>query len=217
MAGVDLTMGMAAPLFLAMWVAMMAAMMLPSAAPMIIAFARSQARKRQEGGPFVPTWLFVAPYGVVWLVFGIAGYLAAFAFGAVAGSSPWMTQDVPRLAGGLIVAAGAYQLTPLKRVCLARCRSPLSFMLSYWRSGRWGAVTMGLRHGLLCVGCCWLLFVVLFPLGIMNVAAMVAVTVLIFAEKVLPIGDRVAGWAAAVLIVYGLVAVAVPDVLPIAI
>ncbi len=214
MRGIDLTMGMAAPLFLAMWVAMMVAMMFPAAAPMIVAFERSQSRRRDQGAPFTPTWMFVAPYVAVWSLFGVLGYGLALVFEELAEDSVWAADDVSRIAGGLLVAAGIYQLSPLKRVCLSRCRSPLSFMLSYWRDGRRGALDMGLRHGLYCLGCCWVLFVLLFPLGVMNVAAMVAVAALVFAEKALPGGDRVALAAAGILIVYGALAVAVPALLP---
>ena len=214
MGGVDLTMGMTAPLFLAMWVAMMVAMMLPASAPMISAFGRGQQRRRENGGPAVPTWAFVLPYIAIWTAFGVVGYGAAVIVDRVARDSMWAMDNLPRIAGGFLIAAGAYQLTPLKRVCLARCRTPLSFMLSYWRDGFGGAMRMGLRHGWFCVGCCWLLFVVLLPLGVMNVAAMVAVAALVFAEKVLPRGETIATVAAVVMIAYGMLAVAVPDTLP---
>lgn len=214
MEGIDLTMGMAAPLFLAMWVAMMVAMMFPASAPMILAFERSQSRKRADGAEFIPTWLFVAPYLAVWFLFGLLGYGLALVFEDLAGDSTWVADNISRIAGAFLVAAGVYQLTPLKRVCLSRCRSPLSFMLSYWRDGRRGAFNMGLRHGLYCVGCCWVLFLLLFPIGVMNVAAMVAVAALVFAEKALPGGERVALVAAGILVAYGLLAIAVPEVLP---
>jgi predicted metal-binding membrane protein len=207
-------MGMAAPLFIAMWMAMMVAMMFPASAPMILAFAHTQTRKRAGGGEYVPTWLFVAPYVAVWTAFGVLGYVIAAAVAAVAGDSMWAMDNLSRIAGFLLVAAGVYQLTPIKSVCLARCRSPLSFLLSYWRDGRGGALSMGLRHGLFCLGCCWVLFVVLLPLGVMNVAAMVAVAALVFAEKVLPRGEGVARVAAVALIAYGLFAVVVPSALP---
>jgi predicted metal-binding membrane protein len=212
--GLDLTMGMAAPLFLAMWVAMMVGMMFPASAPMILAFARSQSRKRDEGAEFVPAWVFVAPYLAVWTAFGMLSYLAAVAVDAWAGDSMWAMDNLPRIAGGLLIVAGVYQLTPLKHVCLARCRSPMSFMLSYWRDGRIGAATMGLRHGLFCLGCCWILFVLLLPIGIMNIGAMLVLAALVFAEKALPNGDTIAKLAAIALIGYGALAIAVPDTLP---
>lgn len=215
--GLDLTMGMAAPLFLAMWVAMMVGMMFPAATPMILAFERSQSRRRADGAPFTPTWMFVAPYLAVWSFFGLLGYGLAVMFQELTEDTAWAADDVSRIAAGFVVAAGLYQLSPLKRVCLSRCRSPLSFMLSYWRDGRRGALSMGLRHGLYCLGCCWVLFLLLFPIGVMNVAAMVAVAALVFAEKALPGGDRVASAAAGILVVYGSVALVVPEWLPTAV
>ncbi|HUP73855.1 MAG TPA: DUF2182 domain-containing protein [Acidimicrobiales bacterium] len=212
--GLDLTMGMAAPLFLVMWIAMMVAMMFPASAPMILAFARTQAPKRNDGLAYTPTWLFIAPYLTVWTAFGAIGYGLAAGVDHLADDSMWAMDNLPRFAGGLLVMAGIYQLTPLKRVCLARCRSPLSFMLLYWRDGRWGAVTMGLRHGMFCLGCCWVLFLVLLPLGVMNVGAMLLVAALVFAEKALPNGEAIATVAAVVLIVYGLFAIVVPEALP---
>ena len=215
--GIDLTMGVAAPLFLAMWVAMMVGMMFPAAAPMILAFERSQSRRRADGAPFTPTWMFIASYLAVWSFFGLLGYGLAVMFEALTEETVWAADDVSRIAAGFVVAAGLYQLSPLKRVCLSRCRSPLSFMLSYWRDGRRGALAMGLRHGLYCLGCCWVLFLLLFPIGVMNAAAMAAVAVLVFAEKALPGGDRVALAAAGILVVYGSVAMAVPELLPTAV
>ena len=98
--------------------------------------------------------------------------------------------------------AGLYQLTPFKDVCLSKCRTPISFIMTSWRDGRLGALRMGLLHGAYCLGCCWLLFVVLFPLGIMNIAAMAVLTVLVFAEKTLPWAGWAVRAAAAVLVVY---------------
>jgi predicted metal-binding membrane protein len=181
---------------------------------MILAFAHTQTHQRNEGAAYTPTWLFVAPYVAVWTAFGAIGYALAVGADALADDSMWTMDNLPRIAGGLLIVAGIYQLTPLKRVCLARCRSPLAFMLSYWRDGRWGAVSMGLRHGLFCLGCCWVLFLLLLPLGVMNIGAMLAVAALVFAEKALPKGDTVAIAAAGVLIIYGLLALAVPAALP---
>jgi predicted metal-binding membrane protein len=148
------------------------------------------------------------------VAFGVVGYALAVVLDAAVGNSMGARDDISRIAGVFLIAAGTYQLTPLKRVCLARCRSPLAFMLSYWRDGRRGAVSMGLRHGLYCVGCCWVLFLVLVPLGVMNVAAMVVVAALVFAEKALPGGERVATAAAVLLIAYGLLALVAPGALP---
>ena len=110
--------------------------------------------------------------------------------------------------------AGLYELSPLKTVCLSKCRSPLSFVLQHWRDGYSGAFRMGIQHGVYCLGCCWLLFVVLFPLGVMNIAVMAVITLLIYAEKVFPIGRQVARAAGGALVLYGLVVLALPDALP---
>ena len=206
--GPDLTMGRSWPLFFTMWVAMMAAMMFPAAAPMILMYSRMQ---RREPGSAV---LFTASYIALWVVFGAAAYLLSALVEDAAGDSEWVADNWGRVGGGLLMAAGIYQLTPLKDICLRHCRTPLSFVMSHWRGGRAGAVQMGLRHGVYCMGCCWLLFLILIPLGVMNVAAMVAVALLVFAEKVLPAG-RVFGMAAAGLLVVGGIAVAIePDLLP---
>jgi predicted metal-binding membrane protein len=119
-----------------------------------------------------------------------------------------------RAGGVLLVLAGVYQVTPLKDVCLRQCRTPMSFVMTRWRDGRGGAVRMGFLHGVYCMGCCWLLFVILVPLGVMNVAAMAAVAALVFAEKVLPVGKAVSYLAGVVLVVYGVAVMANPALLP---
>lgn len=210
----DLTMGMAAPLFFAMWVAMMVAMMFPAAAPMILLFDRMQAGKREAGRSYVPTAYFVGAYLVIWIAFGALAYALAIGVQRLAGDSMWVMDNWARVGGLLLVAAGLYQLSPLKDVCLAKCRSPISFLMSSWRDGTGGAIRMGLLHGAYCLGCCWLLFVILVPLGVMNVAAMVVIALVVFGEKCLPVGHWVVRAAAVVLVVYGLVAVVIPDALP---
>jgi predicted metal-binding membrane protein len=210
----SLTMGMGAPVFLAIWVAMMVAMMFPTAAPMILMFARVQAGKRQREQPFVPTWLFVASYLIVWTAFGVLAYGAAIWGEELADRSQWVTDNAGRIGGGVLIAAGLYQLSPLKRACLSKCRTPMGFIMSSWRDGYAGAVRMGASHGVYCLGCCWLLFVILFPLGMMNVAAMAVITLLIFAEKSLPIARQATFIAAIALVGYGAVVIAEPDALP---
>ncbi len=209
-----LTMGMEAPLFLAIWVAMMVAMMFPTAAPMILMFARVQAGRRQREQPFVPTWLFVGAYLVVWTLFGALAYAGAVAGDELADRSMWLMDNAARIGGGVLIAAGLYQLSPLKRSCLGKCRTPMSFVLGSWRDGHRGAVRMGVEHGMYCLGCCWMLFVILFPLGMTNVAAMALITLLIFAEKSTPFGRQTASLAAVALIAYGATVVFVPDALP---
>ena len=209
-----LTMGVGAPLFIAIWVAMMVAMMFPTAAPMIFTFARVHAGKRQRGQPFVPTWVFVSSYLAVWTLFGFLAYGAAVGAERLAEQSMWVMDNAARFGGGVLVLAGLYQLSPLKYACLSRCRTPLSFILGSWRDGYAGSFRMGLEHGAYCLGCCWLLFVILFPLGMMNVAAMAGITLLIFAEKSLRGGRQMAQLAALALIAYGALVVFVPNALP---
>jgi predicted metal-binding membrane protein len=209
-----LTMGMGGPLFLATWATMMAAMMLPAASPMVDAFARVQASRRGTATGPVPTVAFVVGYLLVWCSVGVLAFGAARALENLSMDHAWLMDNGARLGGALIVAAGIYQLSPLKRICLGRCRTPMSFIVTSWRDGTVGAVRMGLEHGLFCLGCCWLLFALLFPLGIMNVAAMAGVTLLIVAEKILPWETVVVRAAAAILVGYGLLVLALPDALP---
>jgi predicted metal-binding membrane protein len=114
----------------------------------------------------------------------------------------------------VLIAAGLYQLTPFKDLCLSKCRTPITFIMTSWRDGAAGALRMGLLHGAYCLGCCWLLFVILFPLGIMNIAAMAGISLVIFAEKTLPWGRVAARATAAALVAYGVVVIAAPQVLP---
>ena len=208
------TMGLRAPLFLAIWIIMMVAMMFPTAAPMIVAFHKVQASKRQRGEAFVSTWIFVAAYLLVWGLSGIAAYAGALAAEAVAARTALSPATAAHFGGIVLVAAGLYQLTPLKDLCLSKCRTPITFIMTSWRDGAAGALRMGLLHGAYCLGCCWLLFVILFPLGIMNIAAMAVITLLIFAEKTLPWGRAAARVAAVALIAYGSAVVAAPQLLP---
>ncbi len=209
-----LTMGMGGVLFLALWVTMMVAMMFPSAATMILMFATVSSGKRQRAQAFVPTWVFVSGYLLIWALFGAVAYIVATAADRLAGQSMWLMENAAHIGGLLLVIAGLYQLSPLKNVCLTKCRTPTQFVLTSWRDGYGGALRMGIEHGLYCLGCCWLLFVILFPLGMMNIVVLGLLTALIFAEKCLPIGPLAARIAAGVLVVYGLVVIFVPAALP---
>jgi predicted metal-binding membrane protein len=208
------TMGLRAPLFLAIWVTMMVAMMFPTAVPMILTFHKVQAGKRERGDPFVSTWVFVAAYILVWTLAGVAAYAGALAAETIAVHGTLSSTTAARIGGAVIILAGIYQLTPLKDLCLSKCRTPITFIMTSWRDGAVGALRMGLLHGAYCLGCCWLLFVILFPLGIMNIAAMAVITLLIFAEKTLPWGRLAPRAAAAALVAYGAVVIAAPQVLP---
>jgi predicted metal-binding membrane protein len=208
------TMGLRAPLFLAIWVTMMVAMMFPTAAPMILTFHKVQAGKRERGDAFVSTWMFVAAYILVWALAGVAAYAGALAAEAVAVRAALSSTTAARIGGAVIILAGIYQITPLKDLCLSKCRTPITFIMTSWRDGAVGALRMGLLHGTYCLGCCWLLFVILFPLGIMNIAAMAVITLIVFAEKTLPWGRLAPRVTAAALLAYGAVVVAAPQVLP---
>lgn len=122
--------------------------------------------------------------------------------------------NAARIGGAMLILAGVYQLSPLKNTCLAKCRTPTQFLMTSWRSGNGGALRMGIEHGFYCLGCCWLLFAILFPLGMMNIAALALLTALIFAEKVLPAGRLVSIAAGVALIAYGALVVVVPTLLP---
>lgn len=191
-----------------MWAVMMVAMMTPSAAPMILVFATIHRRRATEGRPAVPTAVFVLGYLVVWTIYSVGAALAQAALHAAALLSPAMAATSPVLAGGLLVVAGVFQWTPLKRACLDTCRSPLSFLMSGWREGRSGAFIMGLRHGLYCLGCCWALMALLFVAGIMNLLWVAVIAAAVLVEKVIPRGDLLGRMAGVVLVVAGIVLVA---------
>ena len=209
------TMGLRGPLFLTIWVVMMAAMMFPAAAPMILTFHQVQGAKRRRGQAFVSTWVFVAGYMMVWTWAGIAAYAGAQTAEGVAERIALSPIIAARIGGALFIAAGLYQLTPLKDVCLSKCRTPITFIMTSWREGTAGAFHMGVAHGGYCLGCCWLLFVILFPLGIMNIAAMAVLTLVVFAEKVLPWGRFTSRAIAVALVTYGIAVIAMPEILPI--
>jgi predicted metal-binding membrane protein len=192
--------GMAAPgwsvggaaMFLAMWTVMMAAMMLPAAAPMLLIFTAAQAKRRGRAA-VVPTWIFAAGYLLVWAAVGLAVYVLVQAGSDLATHlAPTVRATwAPLALGATLMAAGLYQFTPFKRVCLSHCRSPLGFVMQHWRDGRLGALRMGVIHGAYCLGCCWALFAVLVAAGVMSVGWMLLLTLVVFVEKVMPLGQRI--------------------------
>lgn len=209
-----LTMGMSAALFIAIWIVMMIAMMFPTAAPMILMFTKIYAGKQQQQQAFVPTWVFISAYLLIWSLCGVLLYPLAAGIENLAANSMWLMNNAARIGGVILLLAGLYQLSPLKHTCLSKCRTPLQFILSSWHDGYGGAFRMGLEHGAYCLGCCWLLFVILFPLGIMNIAIMALVTALIFAEKALPFGRQISQLAGIALIAYGALVIFLPAALP---
>jgi predicted metal-binding membrane protein len=176
--------------YVGVWVTMMAAMMLPSALPMVLLFDRISSDRAGRWSRFGSTWLFVAGYLAIWTLYGLAAFGV---YRAIAGLHiRFLAWDHagPYLTGAAIALAGVYELTPLKSVCLRHCRSPLSYVFSGWKDGRFGAVRMGVTHGSYCLGCCIGLMALLFALGVMSLFWMAVVAALIFAQKLLPFGQR---------------------------
>ena len=200
--------------FVGLWALMMAAMMLPAAAPMILTFDRVQKSRRAKGSDAVPTALFVGVYLAVWVVAGIVAFLLATGMGAAADELDLGESGFGRFAGALMALAGVYQLTPLKRRCLTKCRGPMDYVLGAWRDGVGGAIRMGAGHAGYCVGCCWVLFVLLLPLGVMNLAIMGIATAVIFVEKATVIGHRFSRWLGVALIAGGLFVLVAPTSIP---
>ncbi len=184
-----------------MWAVMMIAMMLPGASPMLTTYA-SIARARGIAAR-LNVWLFAFGYIVVWTLFSALATITQTALQHVSLLSEGL-RATPLLGGLILIVAGVYQLTPLKTACLTHCRSPVSFFMTQWREGMTGAVVMGIRHGYYCLGCCWLLMLVLFATGVMNLLWVAAISVLVLVEKVGPYGKPIANAAGAVMLGSGL-------------
>jgi predicted metal-binding membrane protein len=182
---------------------MMVAMMVPAVTPLVLMFARVN---RQKGGGRVvgPAAILLLGYLLVWAGFSGLATLAQWKLHSAAILSPTIVSSSAILGGLVLVAAGLFQLSALKRACLVRCRSPLSFLMLEWRDGRWGTLVMGLKHGAYCVGCCWLLMALLFVAGVMNLLWVAAIAVLVFVERVAPKGETLGRIAGAALIVAGI-------------
>jgi predicted metal-binding membrane protein len=202
--------------FLGVWVVMMAAMMFPSIAPMVIMYARIQDGKRDRGAeaPAGATAVFVAGYLIAWAAAGLAAYAIFEAVRSLdIGFFAW-DEGGRYVAAGVILAAAVYQLTPLKDVCLRKCRSPLMFLLTAWRPGRSGALRMGIEHGGWCVGCCWALMAALFALGVMSIGWMALIAAFIAAEKLLPWRALASRGVALALLALAVGVAAAPDHVP---
>jgi len=195
--------------FVGVWVVMMAAMMFPSVAPTVALYAR-MSRRTGTSGPL----LFSAGYLVTWTAVGVVAYGLLELGRAVLGDQLAWDEAGRWVAGGTLIVAAIYELTPFKDVCLSKCRSPLGFLVGAWREGRRGAVEMGARHGAWCVGCCWALMASLFALGVMSLAWMAFVAALIALEKTLPWGRAGTYGTALILLVLGIVLIASPDAVP---
>jgi predicted metal-binding membrane protein len=199
-------------LMIGMWWIMMIAMMTPSAAPTILLYARVHRAALAKGhlrDEVAPTGAFAAGYLSVWLGFAVAAAALHFALERAGLVSTMMMGSRSRwLSGGVLIAAGLYQLSPLKNVCLAQCRAPASFLARHWRPYASGALRLGAQHGAYCVGCCWMLMALLFVGGVMNLIWIAALTAMVLIEKVLPRGQWIgrsagvalAGWGVATLL-----------------
>lgn len=187
-------------IFLSTWVVMMTAMMLPSAAPMILAYATVSQQRHSRWLAAAPTGLFVLGYLLTWSSSGLLAYAVSALASLIVMTSPSLQADAPLFGGMVLILAGAYQFSELKNRCLSYCRTPLGFVLSHWHEGKGGALRMGLQHGLYCIGCCWALMAILFVAGIMNLTWMVLLTLFMFIEKV-SIRGLTAGRVAGVLLI----------------
>jgi predicted metal-binding membrane protein len=186
-----------------MWAVMMTAMMVPSAAPMILLFADVQRKRKAQLRPYAPTSVFLLGYLAIWYGFAAVASTAQWGLHTAALLSPLMASTSPLLGGALLVAAGLFQWSPLKSVCLSRCRSPLSFLMTEWRERTKGAFVMGLRHGIFCLGCCWVLMTLLFVLGVMNLLWIAALAAFVLIEKLAPAGQWVGRLTGVLLVGWG--------------
>ena len=191
-------------LMFVMWSVMMVAMMVPSAAPMVLLFATVNRRRREQSRPFVSTGVFLSGYVVIWSLFAVGATLGNWGLHQASLLSSMMGgSSSGYLGGGLLLTAGVFQWSRLKYVCLTHCRSPLSFIMNDWREGAAGAFKMGLQHGSYCLGCCWVLMALLFVLGVMNLVWIAALAAFVLAEKVAPAGQKVSRVTGVLLIAWG--------------
>lgn len=191
-------------LTLLMWVVMMVGMMLPSAAPTILLYA-AMVRKNGERGAVLPAvWVFMSGYLAVWTLFSLFATALQIAMEHAALLTPMMVSASRGLNAGILIAAGVYQWLPVKEICLSKCRNPLQFFMTRWRAGTGGAFRMGAEHGTYCVGCCWLLMLLLFVAGVMNLLSVAFIAAFVLVEKLLPASRFTSLVAGAALVLIGL-------------
>ena len=173
-------------LTITMWAVMMTGMMLPSAAPTIV-FYGALVRKHAERGNVLPAvWIFTSGYLAVWAAFSLAAALLQAALEQTMLLTPALASASPGLSAAVLIAAGLYQWSPVKQRCLQKCRDPIEFFAMHWHAGQSGALRMGARHGLYCLGCCWMLMLLLFVAGVMNLLWVAVIAAFVFIEKILP-------------------------------
>jgi predicted metal-binding membrane protein len=193
---------------LAMWAVMMVAMMVPTAAPMTLLYAAVARKAAAQHNPLGSTFVFVSGYVAMWTIFSVVATVAQYVLDQAALLSPMMSSSSARLGAALLIAAGVYQLSPLKNACLKNCRAPAHFLARYWRTGSLGAFSMGLRLGAYCVGCCWILMGLLFVGGVMNLLWIAAIAIFVLLEKTIPFGVLSGRLAGAAMILVGALSLA---------
>ena len=174
----------------AMWTAMMAGMMLPSAAPAMLIFARVARSGPEPDRPVLRAYLFAAGYLLVWTAFSAAATALQRGLARAALLTPMMESATPYLAAAVLLVAGFYQWSTVKRACLERCRTPTQWLVENWRPGAAGALRMGVAHGVYCVGCCWALMLLLFAGGVMSLWVIAGLSLFVLVEKLGPLGRR---------------------------
>jgi predicted metal-binding membrane protein len=192
-----------AALMVSMWWVMMVAMMLPSATPVLLLYLGIARKKAAGGAPVVPAAVFAAGYLLAWGAFSLAAASLQWGLESLRLLSPMLATGNSWLGAGILVAAGLWQLTPLKTACLRHCRSPLAFLMHHWRDGRGGALRMGLEHGGYCLGCCWFLMALLFVGGVMNLYWIAGLAAFVLLEKTVPHGHWLGRAAGVALIGWG--------------
>lgn len=190
-------------LLFVMWWTMMMAMMLPSAAPAILTFAALRRKFAERRAPVAPLAVFVSGYAMIWTGFSVAAVTFHLLLGQLGSMSMMMAITNGTLGGGLLIAAGLYQMSPLKAACLRKCQTPLFFLAHNWQNGNGGAFRMGLSHGLYCLGCCWVLMGLLFYGGVMELRWIVGLAIYVAAEKLLPAGNKLSRFTGLALVAWG--------------
>lgn len=185
-----------------MWSVMMVGMMLPTAAPWALTLA-GLTRKEEQNGLLTATGGFLIGYLTVWTGFSLAASLLQWMLHDYGLLSPWIGRVSAQTGAVVLILAGIYQWLPIKYACLKHCRSPLSFFLTSWRDGRFGAARMGMQHGLFCVGCCWTLMALSFVVGVMNLLWMAGITIFVLVDHVLPMGKWLSKSAGVALVIWG--------------
>ena len=197
--------------FTLQWGVMMTAMMLPSAAPMILLYNGIAQQRTDSGSRAIPPEAFAMTYVALWLLTGVPVYLAWVAVGGIAARSPAFVAAMPYAIAATLFAAGVYQLTPAKRACLRQCQSPVDFLMRRWRSGRLTSLRLAAAHAAYCIGCCWVLMLLLIVAGAMSLPWVLAISLVVFAEKVLPGGERTARLTGIALIAAAMTVAIWPD------